>query len=290
MTSYHFAILRYVHDVSTEEFVNIGVVMWIPEHAQLIFDVNERFGRLSGFFKNIDGPSYRRMVRSLKWASREVGTAYILKGTPDNPFEIFHEIVREDASCFQWSQLMSGISENAERRFEELFEEFVTFHESPVAVHGHEVHRRRTEKRIWKDVHRALIVHHLNDRVQYNVKIEAPSYHYLFKVGWDNGSRQVLEPISFALKEPEKIVDKANIWSGRLFNLSKSNDFGLTAVIAPPGKDNMEAFNDGWAILKDANSIYKIITEDEVHDYMSEIAKDLPIQHEGQILIQTANK
>lgn len=276
MTAYHFAILRYVHDASTEEFANIGVAMWMPERSKLLFRVNERFGRISNFFKNIDGPSYRQMIRNLKsasdfkWASDNVDTAYLFKNPIDHASEIFNGIVREDASCFQWSRLMSGTSKDAERRFEELFEEFVTFHESPAASH-----RRRSETEIWKGVQHALKIHHLDKHVRYDVKIQAPNYDYSFRMGWNNGTRQVLEPISFALKEPTRIVDKANIWSGRLFNLSKSNTFDFTAVIALPENDNMKAFNSGLAILKDANSIREIITEDQVDDFMSEIEKDL---------------
>ena len=272
MISYHFAILRYVHDVSTEEFANIGVVMWIPEHSKLMFDVSERFRRISSFFKNIDGPNYRQMVRDLKWASREVATDYMFKDAPNHPFEIFHEIVQEDPSCFQWSRLMSGISRDAETRFEELFEEFVTSHESPTT------HKRRSDGEIWAYVRQELKKHHLAESVKYRVKMEAQSYHYSFKMGWNNGIPQVLEPVSFALKDSTRIVDKANTWYGRLFNLSKSNNFGFTAVVAPPKNGKMKAYNDGLAILNSAESIRAIITEDEVNDYMSEIKSDLSNQ------------
>ena len=279
MTAYHVAILRYVHDVSTEEFVNIGVVMWIPERAKLLFRVTDRCGRLFSFFRNIDKQSYRKMIRNLKWtaefewASDNLATTHLFKNNANHPLEIFHQIVKEDASCFQWSRLMSGITQDAEKRFEELFEEFVTFHDSPAPSL-----RCRSNTEIWAHVDHVLKINYLDRKVEYGVKLETPSYHYSFRMGWNNGIRQVLEPISFALKSPTKIVDRANIWSGRLFNLSKINDFGLTAVIATPENDNMEAFNDGWEILKDARSIRKIITEDELYDYMSEIKKDLSIQ------------
>jgi hypothetical protein len=270
MKSYHFAILRYVHNGSTEEFVNIGVVMWIPERSKLIFGVNERFGRLSGFFKDLNGSSYREMVRNLKSVSDEVATNELFQDTPENPLEIFNKIVREDASCFQWSRLMSGISTDPEERFNQLYEEFVTFHESFKSP------QRRSESVIWKGVRQALKKRHLESRVQFNVKVEATDFDYLFKMGWNNGTRQVLEPISLAYRYPAEIVHKANTWSGRLFNLSKDNDFGCTIVLAPPGEHvNMTIFNQGFAILKGASSIRKIITEDEVNDYMSEIEKDL---------------
>ena len=270
MKSYHFAVLRYVHNVSTEEFVNIGVVMWIPERYQLIFRVNERFGRLSGFFKDLNGSSYRQMVRNFKSTSDGVATNNLFKDSPENPFEIFNKIVQEDASCFQWSRLMSGISVDPEKRFDQLYEEFVTFHES------FKPPQRRSEDVIWKGVRQALKKRHLESRVQFNVKMAATNFDYLFKMGWNNGNRQVLEPISLAYRYPAEIVHKANTWSGQLFNLSKDNDFDCTMVLAAPDEHvDMTAFNQGFAILKGACSIRKIITEDEVNDYMSEIEKDL---------------
>ena len=276
MTSYHFSILRYVHDASTEEFVNIGVAMWMPDRSKLLFRVNERISRLSNFFKDIDGPSYRQMICNIKsasdfeWASDNIDTAYLSKNAADYASEVFDGIVREDASCFQWSRLMSGISKDAERRFDELFEEFVRYHESPPASH-----LRSSVTGIWKEVQHALKLHDLDRHVRYNEKIQAPNYDYTFRMGWNNGMRQVLEPISFALKEPKRIVDKANTWSGRLFSLSKDNTFGFTAVVAPPENGNMEAFNDGLAILNGAKSTRAIITEDEINDFMFEIEKEL---------------
>ena len=270
MISYHFSILRYVHDVSTEEFANIGVAMLIPERSQLNFRANERFGRLSGFFKDIDGPSYRQMIRNLENAYREIATAYQFQDLPSNPSQIFSEIIREDASCFQWSQLMSGISDDAETRFAELYAEFVTYQEA--SAHS----RRRSETNIWRDVRRALRVRRLDSRVEFDVNMAAQSYQYSFKMGWNNGRRQVLEPISFALKDPATIVDKANTWIGRLFNLSKDNTFGFTAVVATPEKDKMKAFNDACHILNGARSLREIITEDQVDDFMDDIQNDLP--------------
>ena len=114
--------------MSTEEFVNIGVVMWIPEHSTLMFRVNEQSRRLSGFFNDFDSKSYRLMIRNLQSSFNKVAldlpTLRLFKAKPENTSEIFYELVREDASCFQWSSIMSGISTVPEQRLDQLFEEF----------------------------------------------------------------------------------------------------------------------------------------------------------------------
>ena len=284
MTTYHFRVLRYVHDVSTEEFVNIGVVMWIPEHSTLMFRVNEQSRRLSGFFNDFDSKSYRLMIRNLQSSFNKVAldlpTLRLFKAKPENTSEIFYELVREDASCFQWSSIMSGISTVPEQRLDQLFEEFVVVRKS------HEPVQRRNKKMIWNTVRKALKAHYIDKLVQYHVTMKAASFDWPFKMGWDNGIPQVLEPISLTLPDPVDIIDKANAWGGRLSILSKDNTFKCTAVISPADEYvNMAAYNQSYAILKNARSMRKVITEDEVNDYMPEIKQDLSIESPDMLSI-----
>ena len=129
MTAYCFRALRYVHDVSTEEFVNIGIAMWVPEKRGFIFKINTRYKRITRFFKDFDGKSYRMAIRNLnrafKGAQRDLRTQEL----PDNVADIFHCALREDNSSFQWSRVMSGVSPEPARRLVILFEEFVAQHE-----------------------------------------------------------------------------------------------------------------------------------------------------------------
>ena len=277
MTTYHFRVLRYVHDVSTEEFVNIGVVMWIPEHSTLMFRVNEQSRRLSGFFNNFDSKSYRQMIHHLQSSFNKVAldlpTLRLFKYKPENTSEIFYELVREDASCFQWSSLMSGISTIPEQRLDQLFEEFVIFRKSPGPV------QRRNKRMIWSTVLKALKAHDLERHVQFRFTMKAASFDCPFKMSWNNGILQVLEPISLTLQDPVEIIDIANAWSGRLSILAEEHTFKCTAVIPPADKYvNMTAYNQAYAILKNAQAMREVIREDEVDDYMPQIKKDLSME------------
>ena len=277
MTTYHFRVLRYVHDVSTEEFVNIGVVMWMPEHSTLMFRVNEQSRRLSGFFNNFDSQSYRQMIRNLQSffnkVTLDLPTLRLFKDNPENTSEIFYELIREDSTCFQWSSLMSGISPTPEKRLDQLFEEFVVVRKS------HEPVQRRNKKVIWSTVRKALKAHYIDKLVQYKVIIQATSFDCSFSMGWNNGILQVLEPIPLTHPDPVEIIDKANTWGGRLSILAKDNTFKCTAVISPADEYvNMTAYNQAYAILKNSRAMRTVITEDEVNDYISEIKQDLSIE------------
>ena len=49
-TTFTYAILRYVHDIATGEFVNMGVALYAPEAKYVSAICSPRYGRLSKMF------------------------------------------------------------------------------------------------------------------------------------------------------------------------------------------------------------------------------------------------
>jgi hypothetical protein len=50
-TTFTYTVLRYVHDIATGEFVNMGVALYAPEAKYVSAICNPRYGRLSKLFK-----------------------------------------------------------------------------------------------------------------------------------------------------------------------------------------------------------------------------------------------
>jgi len=273
MTPYRFALVRYVHDAAAGEFINIGVVLWPLTGRELKWKVNDRYGRLSRMYHDFDGPGYKQMVRHLnarfesiakQWRD-DVATLFDPAASSD-PAPL-QRILRDDASCFQWSATMGGIYDDLGTRLEQLFQEFVARHEAD------EPRERRTEGEIWQNVRRTL-EHHNIYRTDATTTIVGPHYEYAFKFGWQNGTRQVLEPVSFDLLSPSQLVDKANTWTGRLFNLGEN--FQFTAVVAPPtGEELGKRFKDAIAILWDCPRVRSVIAEDQFDAFVPEILRDM---------------
>ncbi len=53
--SYQYVILRYMPNRVTEEFVNVGVVMYNKESLFLKTKIIDKYGHLTQYFKNING-------------------------------------------------------------------------------------------------------------------------------------------------------------------------------------------------------------------------------------------
>lgn len=271
MITYHYRVLRYVNDVYIDEFVNVGVMMWIPEYDELMFEATSFYERFSQFFSDFDGTVYREMVQNtredFKAFSRDLDILRLYKGHPRKPSDIFFELVNNDPTCLQWSPLISGVCTSPDQRFEQLFNEYVGQHKkNPPTQYD----------KIWAVVDKALEAHQLKNHVQLNFPMRAANVDWKFKMGWNNGIQQVLEPMPLAFKRPLKIIDTANIWSGRLDILADRHNFKCTAVVSKkPNNDNIEAYYQAFEILENVQSMCKVITENEVPEYISEIENDL---------------
>src|SRR5204863_9699443 len=72
-TNYSTIILRYVHDVVTGEFANIGVVLYAPEQRFLEARFTSSYERLNAIFLKIDHAHYRALVRYLANRFEDMG-------------------------------------------------------------------------------------------------------------------------------------------------------------------------------------------------------------------------
>lgn len=274
MTTYKYAVLRYVHDFPTGEFVNVGVVVRADDSGAVLWRVNERFGRISRFFQDFDGTAYRQMVRQLLKRARDVQAQVAQRDLLNEGPSSFDDVLRLLSSpeniCFQWSSVFTGLAENLDNRLANLYAEYVTANEESAG------RTRRDENEISRSIEQALVRSGLHNRVSHGVKIATSHYSYEFSLGWQNGTQQVLEPISLDYLSPTDIVEKANTWSGRLYNLSKSADFRMTGVVAPPSTDRARAaFEDALAILNSAPNVRRILLENDVLELTADIERDL---------------
>ena len=62
-TPYSFTVLRYVHDIATGEFLNVGVALLAPERRFVNVQCRNTFQRLKNVFPTLDGESFRAAMR-----------------------------------------------------------------------------------------------------------------------------------------------------------------------------------------------------------------------------------
>ena len=127
-TTYSNITLRYVHDVVTGEFANIGVVLYAPEQRFLEARFTASYERLNAIFLKIDHLHFRALMRYLGNRFEEVG-AEIRDGLHIQPVTALTEIVRQvlppDDSSLQWSPQGGGFTDDPAKAAGELYKRLV---------------------------------------------------------------------------------------------------------------------------------------------------------------------
>lgn len=276
MTPYDFALLRYVQDPVAGECLNVGVVLYDRENRRLLTRFSERYGRLSKAFGDFDGTAYRNLVRHLERRlaalDEEMRQPSLLEVSPDSLEGVFARLFPDQVSCFQPSPVMWGANENLEQRLRELFEEYIARYEAV------DDRARRDEGDVWHDVDRRIRQSGLHGKVTYGREVRGDNYSYTFHAGWMNGKPQVLEPISFDMKEGTRIVEKANLWSGRLYSLSRGTDFAFTGIVAVPTDPSLgRAFERAQNILRRTPNVRALLPEAEADKAIRQIQTDVRV-------------
>lgn len=278
-TSYSFVALRYVHDIVSGEFINVGVALYAPEAKYIGALCNTRYGRLSKMFLDIDGEYFRGLMRHIETRFEEMGDKLRKElpfGAPSHIVEIARKVLPPDDSSLQWSEAGGGYTEDPARTLEELFARIVERYE------GRQERPSRDDEDVWKVFKKELETRHVLAQLRPK-RIITQNYDYEFEHSWKNQSWHVYEPLSFDLLEADSILDKANRWLGRIITLQDSPDkFKLHLLLGEPSLDKLRlVFTKAENILNKIPVEKELIREREAKKFSETLAGEITA-HKGK--------
>ena len=129
MHKYFSAPLRYVHDVVTAEFLNVGVVLFAPESGFLRAKFINSFTRLHGIFNGVDETHLAGMLQYL--AECLVRDARIARDAASACGSVeFRSLLNAalppDESSLQWGNISGGFTQYPAKALDDLFDRFCT--------------------------------------------------------------------------------------------------------------------------------------------------------------------
>ena len=123
--AFQFAVLRYIHDPVTQEFLNVGVVVYSREARYLRASVSTRYSRLSDTFQGINGDHYRRLMsyieRRLVRMHNEFQQPELFEGLPSQIETVLHQILLPDDSSLAFGGYGGGLTDDLEAELTRLF-------------------------------------------------------------------------------------------------------------------------------------------------------------------------
>lgn len=121
--AYQYVVLRYVHDVVAQEFINVGVVLFAPDARLIHGRFATDYRRLRAAFSDVDeahlaatleylGVSFAQMVIPSSATTRDI-------------HHLVRQVLPADDSSLQWSPAGSGLTDDCSRTLDQLFHRFV---------------------------------------------------------------------------------------------------------------------------------------------------------------------
>lgn len=276
-TAYTFVTLRYVHDVVTGEFANVGIVLYAPDERYLEARFTTSYERLNALFVKIDHANYRSLIRYLSNRFVELATD-VREGLNLVPVQGIDELVRRvlppDDSSLQWSAVSGGFSgdlgETAGQLYSRMVERYSRSGELP----------SRSDEDIGKPFKARL--KKAADKLR-EKRIEAKDYQYDFGLAWKNSIWHLYEPVSFDLMDPNSIVEKANRWLGRGMALQDSKErFKIHFLLGEPKRPGTEkAFESAKHLLEKMPGQKEVVNEGDMEAFAETVAAEISSHPEG---------
>lgn len=275
-TAYTYTVLRYVHDTTTGEFVNVGVALYAPELRYASALCRTTYGRLSKTFPGIDGESFRGLMRHIQSRFEELGdrlqSELPLEGLPKSALDLAHGILARDDSSLQWSPAGGGLAEDASATLEALFDRLVMRYDERPLV------ERRSDEDVWRKYKRNLESRHVLKHLQPK-KISVQDDEVEFQYAWKNGVWHCLEPLSFDLSSSDSIKRKAHEWLGQIQSVSNAAErFKLYLLLGEPQQEELRpAFDKAISILGKVPVEHEVIREAQAPSFSAEFAREIEL-------------
>jgi hypothetical protein len=273
MKGYSYTVLRYVHDIVTGEFVNVGVALYCPEARYASAICRPTIGRVSKVFPDMNREYFKSLMRHIQARFEELGDRWSVELPLESPLSIdslARSVLPADDSSLQWSPAGHGLSADPAATLDSLFERFVTRYED---VTNRE-HRNNDD--VWRSFRHALesrqILHYFGP---HRIAVEDDAID--FEYSWQNGILHCLEPLSFDLADPDSIRDKAHRWLGRITSIAESSAaFRIYFLVGRPRNETLQdAYRSAISILRKIPGQQEIFPEQDAEKLADRIGQEL---------------
>ena len=283
-STYSYAVLRYVHDIATGEFINVGVVLLSSQAAYVGAKFKTTYGRVKKTFPSLDADAFRARMRRLQaifddiaQGDIEAQSAVGSSKRAASVEELVHSVLRQDDSSLQWSPAGGGLSKDLDSTLSTLYERFVGKYDADT------ISSARKDDDVWRPFRAALekrnVLGYLEEKV-----ISVADDSIKFDYAWKNGVWNCFEPLSFDLASEISIKEKAHRWLGQVASIKDAEDaFNVVFLVGKPTDVDLgDAYQQALSILRKAPSS-TVVEEAMVEKFSDDLASEIALHESGSI-------
>lgn len=278
-----YSILQYKHSLALGESINLGVLFYIPEDKIFKF-VSGNSNRLKLLYPDLDSSSVSIYIRLIENRVKNLNSD-LLKFFENKQLSEFinSHILTKDATSLQFSDSeVFSIKNSVEYN---LIIENISNLLLPGKIEKENKISRHNETYILKKYFHLVIDKNkqLESKFKKNTIIKTDNIVVKFDLAWQNGSLNLIKPLSFDLSTPQHIQEKAVTYLGYLYGLNeyaKAHNCRFDFLISKPQDQGLyKYYNKAVKILEQSRTNKSILPEDKWEEYSEDTIKQLELPH-----------
>lgn len=263
-----YSIIRFQPYPETEEFANIGIVLYAAASKRLEFKLLEskQYARITHFFEPLSKDVF---VQTSKIIYAEIERIKKYLEETRTEVDLYAELIRSREDIIRFSDSRVLFCTDPATTVNELFEHYI--HRSFAHEPGH-------EEKMKRQVRDLLEHYNLGEKYKEGVIGEPDKYEVKFPFVAKNKKQTVIKPIHFKHDKPSQLIDHGLSWLARIQQLEKHRfirpDEILFAYDAPDDSQGnlFAAFNEiKEQIVKEGIGMADIKGKDEIIKFAASI-------------------
>lgn len=275
-----YSILQYKHSPILGEAINVGVLFYFPDEEKKIHLYITDATRIKPIYKDFDANYFKAILKIVDTNIDRYSGDLLAENLLNNSLKDFINsyLLKEDDTVLQFTELFTAL--NVFSSVEKAIEEYTRLL-LPLSLKKETEIIKYNETFIIKKFKTKLLSYNedLIDRVQKDYKVEVDELSFKFDIAWQNGSLNLVHPLSFDLQDIQAIQRKTAEYCSYLNWLNKytkENNCRIDLLLARPQESNLQkSYNKSIKLLEAVDSNKMIVDFEEIDDYTDNAARYL---------------
>lgn len=272
--TFKYSVLQYVPSQVLNERVNIGIVLFFTERGEVRFIYPKYLARLKSLFHKVQEKKIRLYLDQTEKRVKALNKQDILfvvdfRNSDDLEKFLDLEILKADDSALQFTKIYESLlySNDYEKIAADLqLEYFSEYNQKATLSHVTESDLRR-----WFEQDLKVKSPDILSRFQKNYRVNTENNEFVFDYAWQNGTLNLVKPVSFDLLDAKKIQEKSILLYGNLnllSDLAKTENYKFDLIVAKPKTRSVfKCFESALKTIDKADVLQEIILSSEISGY-----------------------
>lgn len=274
---FHFVTLHYRPSFKLGEVLTIGVLLWFEESQELVFVYPNQLERLKNLYFDVNLNNIKASLKAFERQALKLNHSHKAFLSHFDKNILADYFLVPDGNSFFFGDWGFGMTnDNNIKEITAYYKESYLKYYFPKP--NTDPRDETYLKRQFQQAINAQTIPKQFVKEKYPVSGNRNISHE-FPYAWQNGTLNLVTPISFDLEKPQSIQSKAARWFGLFSFLDKENKDGVLnfdiLLAEPTNKELLPIYEDAKAILTDIPSLkYRFWEENQIEEYAKYVSEN----------------